>query len=122
GTFGTLGPRSRLVTASNFTLPATTCGCTVISADKRTWMRPSPKSFTAWTGSRYGTLIMLRSAPFRKPEKTKSVAPVTLNQLSLPSWERTNATSSASEPTFSDEGTLIEITVLVTRAIGTNSY
>ena len=57
----------------------------------------------------------------RKPAKMKSVAPVTVAQLSLPGCARAIATTSPSVLALSEGGTASEISVELTRATGPRS-
>ena len=72
------------VTAIMRIAPASTRGRTIAIADIMTWMRPSARSFTACTVSRYGTLAMSIPIFFWNPANTKSNMPVRHDTNSTP--------------------------------------
>jgi hypothetical protein len=78
-------------------------------------------SVNASTGLRYGTLSMSSPDFLMKECRIRSVAPVIDAQLSFPGCARAIANSSFSELTLSEDGTLIEIKVELTRATGERS-
>ena len=69
----------------------------------------------------YGTFAIESPASCRKPANTKSVEPVAVVQFNWPGFAFARATSSFSELTLSETGTLTAITVLDTCAIGIRS-
>ena len=86
-----------------------------------TWMRPSARSFTACTVSRYGTLAMSMPIFFWKPANTKSNMPVMVAQFSLPGLARAVSTRSFTVLMSDEDGTTTATMVLEMRAIGARS-
>ena len=70
----------------------------------------------------YGTFAMVRPTLCRYPANTKSVKPVAVVQFNWPGLARASASSSFSELTLSEVGTLTATTVLEMRAIGIRSF